>query len=63
MHFIKAVFRRQHKGFGQIITGDHSAFFFRVIQKFHSFFGIGCVVQIKDSDDGCISDRHIIADG
>ena len=62
MHFGKAVFRRQHKGFGQVITGNDHTFLFRVIEKFHSLFGIGGVVQIENTDDGRISDRHIFAD-
>ena len=59
----KTVFRRQHKGFGQIVAGDHQTLFFRMVQKFHRLFGVGGVVQIKNTNDGGISYRHIITDG
>ena len=62
MHFIKTVFRGQYEGFRQVIAGDHRAFLFCIVQKFHSFFGIGGIVQIKDADDGRIPHRHIITD-
>ena len=63
MHPVEAVFRCQYKGLGQIVTGHHFAFFFRGIQKFPGSFGGGCIVQVKNSNDGLVPDRHIIADG
>ena len=61
MDFGQAVFRRQHKGLRQIIAGNDHALFFRLVQKCHRLFGIGGVVQIKNADNGRISNRHIIA--
>lgn len=63
MHLGQAVFHGEHEGFGQLITGHHLALLLRLTQKFPGPPGGGGVVQIKDADDGFVTDSHIIADG
>jgi len=60
---VEAVFRGQHKGFGQVIAGHHFALLFCRLQKFPGPLGSGGVVQVKNTDDAPIPDCHIIADG
>jgi len=62
MHLGQAILRRQHKGLGQIVTGNDHAILLRLIEKFYGTLGIGGVVQIKNADNGRIPHRHIIAD-
>ena len=59
----KSVFRRQHERLGQVIAGNDGAVLFRLIEKRNGAFGVGGVIQIKNTNNGRISHRHIIADG
>ena len=59
----EAVFRCEDKGLWQIVAGDDLTFLFRPVQKFPGTLGSGGVVQVKNSDNGPIPHRHIIADG
>ena len=57
----ETVFGCEHEGLGQIITGNHFAVPFRLLQKFPGPFGGGGIVQIKDPNDGPVPDCHIVA--
>ncbi len=63
MNPVETVFAGQDKGLGQIIAGYNLAFLFCCLQKFPGALGSGGIVHIKNTDDGGISYRHIIADG
>ena len=62
MYPLEAVFCRQHKGFWQIVTGNDLTFLLRPIQKFPGALGGGGIVHIKNTDDGRVPHRHIVAD-
>ena len=58
-----AIFRRQDKGFRQIVAGDDLAVFFRPVQKFLCPFGGGGVVHVENTDDGLVPHGHVVSDG
>ena len=61
MNPIKAVLTGEHEGFWQIVTGNHLALLFRLVQKFPGAFGGGGIVQIKDANDALLPNSHIVA--
>ena len=62
MHPLETVFCRQHKGFGQIVTGDDLAVALCPAQKFPGALGGGGVVHIEDADNRGVPHRHIVTD-
>ena len=63
MHLGHAILRREHKGFGQIVTGHHLAQGLGVVQKIPGAPGGGGIVQVKNAHNAAVPDRHIVADG
>ena len=63
MHPAETVFAGEHEGLGQIVTGNHLALLFRLLQKFPGAAGGRGVVQVENADDALLPDCHIIADG
>ena len=57
-----AVFRREDKGLGQIVTGDDHALLLRPAEEFLGPLGGGGVVHVEYSYNGPVSYRHIVSD-